>query len=115
MMPIALPLAPASVDYPDSTYDNIELLTDVNGYFQVIYSPRMVGDLDVFAYCEGGTFYYGGASDPLSLTVVNPEPTLPPEPTPAPMTDAYVLGMGAAGLVAIIAIGLVVILMLRKK
>jgi outer membrane protein assembly factor BamB len=110
----AIPLT-VSVDYPDSTYDDIALLTDVNGYFQVIYTPRMVADLTVFAWCEGGDFYYGGASDALSLTVVDPEPTPAPEATPAPMTDTYVIGMGAAGLAAIIVIGLVLILMMRKK
>jgi hypothetical protein len=31
------------------------------------------------------------------------------------MTDTYVLGMGAAGLVVIIVIGLLILLMLRKK
>jgi len=31
------------------------------------------------------------------------------------MTDSYVLGLGVASLVAIIAIGLVLILMLRKR
>jgi len=107
----AIPLT-VSVDYPDSTYDDIELLTDVNGYFQVIYSPRMVGDLTVFAWCEGGDFYYGGASDALSLTVANPEPTLPPDPTPAPMTDTYVVGTGIA---VIAAIAVAVLLILRKK
>jgi len=87
-------------------------LTDVNGYFQVIYTPRMVADLTVFAWCESGDFYYGGASDPLSLTVVNPEPTPPPEPTPAPMTDTYIAGSTIA---IIAALGIAVFLLLRKK
>jgi outer membrane protein assembly factor BamB len=61
----AIPLT-VSVDNPDSTYEDIPVMTDVNGYFQVIYTPEVLGDLTVFAWCEGGDFYYGGASDGLS-------------------------------------------------
>jgi hypothetical protein len=43
-------------------------------------------------------------------------PTTPaPTPTPETMTDAYIIGFGGAALVAIIAIGLIIILMLRKR
>jgi len=107
----AIPLT-VSVDYPDSTYDDIALLTDVNGYFQVIYSPRMVGDLTVFAWCEGGDFYYGGATDVLALTVVNPESTPPSEVTPAPPTETYIAGSTIAILAGI---AVAVFMILRKK
>jgi len=110
----SIPLT-VSVDYPDSTYDDIELLTDVNGYFQVIYTPRMVGDLTVFAWCEGGDFYYGGACDPLTLTVVDPQPTPPPDPTPPPMTDTYIIGFGAAAIIAIVIFGVLILMKVRKK
>jgi outer membrane protein assembly factor BamB len=113
-VPASIPLT-VSIDNPDSTTEDISLLTDVNGYFQVIYTPEILGDLTVFAWVEDGDFYYGGASDGTTLTVVAPEPPAPPDPTPAPMTDTYVLGMGAAAIVVIIVIGLVLILMMRKK
>ena len=44
-----------------------------------------------------------------------PQPTSPPDPTPAPPTDTYVMGFGIAILAAVIIIGLVIIMMMRKK
>ena len=59
---------------------------------------------------------YGGSYAETYFGVVDaPQPTAAPDPTPAPMTDTYVLGMGAAGLAAIVVIGLVLIMMMRKK
>jgi len=100
------------VDRPDSTFDDISIMTDENGYFQIIYTPDITGDLTVVAWCEAGDFYEAGASDTLSLSVVDPEPASTPEPTPVPMTDTYIAGSTIA---IVVAIGIAVFLILRKK
>lgn len=107
----AIPLT-VTVDRPDSTFDDISIMTDENGYFQVIYTPDITGDLTVVAWCADGDFYEAGASDTLSLSVVDPEPVSTPEPTPMPMTDTYLTGSTIAILAGI---AIAVFLILRKK
>jgi hypothetical protein len=80
-----------------------------------VFTPAVPGLSKVFATFGGSESYYGAVAE----TSVNVEmaagPTQARAATSAPMTDTYVLGLGAGAIVAIIAIGLVIILMLRKR
>ena len=44
-----------------------------------------------------------------------PQPTAPPDPTPAPMTDTYVMVFGIAAIIAIVVMGLLILMKVGKK
>jgi hypothetical protein len=44
-----------------------------------------------------------------------PEATPAPTPTPAPMTDMYILGSTAGIIIAIVVVGLLIVLLMRKR
>jgi outer membrane protein assembly factor BamB len=86
-----------------------------NGYYSFVYTPEISGTFDVYVTFEGTNSYYASSAETSFVIDEAPEATAAPTPTPAPMTDAYVLGIGAGSIIAIVAIGLVIILMLRKR
>ncbi len=89
--------------------------SDVDGFYSAVFTPEVPGKYVVYATFAGSESYWPSSA----VTAINvenaPEPTPMPTSTPAPMTDAYVLGLGGASIAAIIAIGIVLILMLRKR
>jgi hypothetical protein len=89
--------------------------TDLSGVFNFAWTPDIYGQYTVIATFAGSGGYYPSYAETAFVVDQAPEPTPAPTATPAPMTDTYVLGMGAAGLVAIVVIGLVLIMMMRKK
>jgi len=85
-----------------------------NGFYKLMFEPEVPGEYTVIATFAGSNAYYGSNAE-TALGVLD-APT-PPQETPAsePMTDAYVLGLGISGIVAIVVIGLILILMLRRR
>ena len=107
-----------SLDVVDSNgnYRNIgTATTDMSGTFGLMWTPDIPGQYTVIATFAGSESYGSSYAQTYMGVVEAPIPTPSPDPTPAPMTDTYVLGMGAAGLVAIVLIGLLILMMLRKK
>jgi hypothetical protein len=86
-----------------------------NGYYSFAYTPTIPGKFEVYASFEGSGAYYGSQAETSFVVEPAPEVTAPPTASPSPMTDAYVLGLGATSIIAIVAIGLIIILMLRKR
>jgi len=89
--------------------------SDASGFYSCTFVPEVPGKYTVIATFCGSGAYYGSYAEAAINVDQAPEPTPTPTPTPAPMTDAYVLGLGGASIAAIVAIGLVIILMLRKR
>jgi hypothetical protein len=88
--------------------------SDANGGFCCEFVPEVTGMYTVIATFEGSGAYCGSSSATY-LKVNDAVATPAPSETPGTMTDAYVLGLGAASIAAIVAIGLIIILMLRKR
>jgi hypothetical protein len=103
------------VDPNNNCYEVARATSDANGFFSATFVPLVPGKYTVIATFEGSAGYWPSQAE----TAINVEeaPAATPEPTPepAPMTDAYVLGLGLASIIAIVVIGLVIILMLRKR
>jgi hypothetical protein len=97
-----------------NVYDVGTATSDANGKFSVYFAPPVPGKYTVVAAFGGSEGYYG-SWDETDMMVESATVTAPPTASPAPMTDTYVLGLGAGAIIAIIAIGLVIILMLRKR
>ena len=103
------------LDPNGNSYDVATATSDVNGFYSATFTPPVPGKYTVYATFSGSESYWPSSA----VTALNvesaPQPTVAPTATPAPMTDTYVLGLGAGSIIAIIVIGLLVILMLRKR
>lgn len=103
------------LDPNGNCYDVATATSDSNGYYSTDFNPLVPGRYTIIASFTGSKAYFGSLAQTAIKVEEAPAPTAEPTPTPAPMTDSYVLGIGAGSIVAIVAIGLVVILMLRKR
>jgi outer membrane protein assembly factor BamB len=103
------------LDSNNNCYEIGTATTDANGFFRYTWVPIIPGDYTVYASFAGTNAYWPSQAEAAFTVMEAPEATPPPTPTPAPMTDAYVLGTGITAIVAIVIIGLVIILMLRKR
>jgi len=105
-----------SVFDPNGNYYDVGTATsDDSGFYKLMFTPPVPGEYTIIASFAGSNAYYGSHAE-TSIGVENaPDPTAPPTEPPATMTDAYVLSMGATAVIAIVAFGLVLILMLRKR
>ena len=102
----------SAIDSNGNLQDIGTTTSDTNGNFGKSWTPQVPGDYYVMAEFEGSKSY-GDSSATTYLSVAEAlEATPPPEGTPAPMTDTYVLGTGIA---IIAAIAVVALLLLRKK
>jgi hypothetical protein len=89
--------------------------SDANGCFSYQWTPDISGKFTVYASFEGSESYWPSHAETAFTVDLPPEATPPPTPSPAPMTDMYVLGTGVTAIIVILAVGLVIILMLRKR
>jgi hypothetical protein len=102
------------LDPNNNTYPVGTATSDEHGFYKMTFVPEVPGEYSVIAKFAGSESYYGSYAETainVEEAVATPAPTEPP----ASMTDAYVLGLGAASIAAIVAIGIVIILMLRKR
>jgi hypothetical protein len=103
------------VDPNNNCYDVGTTTSDASGFFKLTFTPQVPGKYTVIATFAGSESYYGSSAETALVVNEAPQPTPAPTPTPAPMTDTYITGFGISMLVAIVVIGLVIILMLRKR
>jgi hypothetical protein len=109
---------PVSIDVVDSNgnYRNIGSATsDASGLFSFTWMPDITGDYTIYASFAGSAAYYGSSAE-TSYHAVESSPT--PAPTAQPVqsvADLYFVPAIAGLLVAIIAVGLVTVLVLRKR
>jgi hypothetical protein len=89
--------------------------TDTTGTFGFTWTPDIPGDYKVIATFAGSNSYYDSSAATHFYASDAPQPTPAPTPEPGSMTDTYVLGFGIGAIIAILAIGLVIILMMRKR
>jgi hypothetical protein len=109
---------PVTIDVLDSNgnYRNIGTATsDSSGAYGFAWQPDIPGTYQVIATFEGSASYWPSHAVTYFTVEETPEATPPPTPTPAPMTDMYLFGATASIIVAIAAVGLVLVLMLRKR
>ncbi len=89
--------------------------SDADGYFSYNWTPDIEGKYTLYASFEGSESYW--PSHAVTSFAVDAAPEAPtPQPTqPASMADLYFLPATIGLFIAIIVIGLVMILMLRKR
>jgi len=109
---------PITLDVIDSNgnYYNIGTATsDASGTFAFTWTPIVPGDFTVLATYEGSNSYYGSSAEAHFYASEAPQPTPEPTPAPASMADIYILPGIIGIIIAIVVVGLILMLMLRKR
>jgi hypothetical protein len=93
-----------------------EVTTDLTGAYSYAWQPDIPGKYTIIASYSGSSSY--GSS--LAETAIQVDDAPPPSTTPIaekiqPMTDTYVLAVGAAIIIAIAVVGGVIVSMIRKR
>ena len=110
---------PVSIDAmdPNNNYIHIgDTTSDASGTFSYMFTPQTAGKYTVYATFAGSKSYY--ASYAQTALGVMEEPEAPPvvEPEPLTVTEQYFVPAVAGIIIAIIAVGAVLaILVLRKR
>ena len=103
------------IDSNTNCYDIGTTTTDANGFFSYEWTPAIPGKFTVFATFAGTNGYWPSQAETAFTVMKAPTATTEPTPQPASAADLYFLPMSIGTIVAIVAIGLVLILMLRKR
>ena len=98
-----------------NSYEVARATSDSSGYFGCTFEPEVPGVYKIITTFEGSGSYYGSFAE----TFVNVEeaPAATPAPTPEPesVADLYFVPMSIGTIVAIIVVGLLLFLMLRRR
>lgn len=101
---------------PNGNYVSIgEATSDANGLYAISYTPEVPGIYRIFAVYSGSNSYWGSQAETV-VSVTNPPPATP-EPTaePASMVETYFFPAIAALAIAIVVVGVVIIMTLKKR
>jgi hypothetical protein len=105
----------STLDPNGNFYEIGNTTSDANGMYSYAFTPEVPGVYTIFAMFEGSKSYYGSSAE----TAINVQEMPQASPTPTPpapsMADIYFLPAIIGMTIAIIAVGLVIILMLRKR
>jgi outer membrane protein assembly factor BamB len=107
-----------TLDVLDSNgnYRNIGTATaDANGAFSFMWKPDIPGKYTLYATFAGSKSYYSSCAE--TAFGVEEAPTATPEPTPQPASaaDLYFVPATTGIIIAIVIVGAILILMLRKR
>ena len=109
---------PVSIDVIDSN-ENYRTIgtatTDGSGAFTFTWVPDIPGDYTVIAKFAGTNSYWPSYSETSFTVEEQPIGTAPPTPTPASAADLYFVPMSIGTIVAIIVVGLLLFLLLRRR
>jgi hypothetical protein len=103
------------LDPNNNIYEVARTTSNENGFYSCTFVPEVPGKYNIIASFEGSSAYYGSFAE----TAINVEqaPAATPEPTPKPasLADIYILPGIIGIIIAIVVVGLVIILMLRRR
>ena len=103
------------LDPNNNQYEVGRTTTDADGMFKCAFTPEVPGEYTVIATFAGGESYWPSHATTALLVEEAPAATPEPTPTPAPMTDMYVTGFGTGMIIAIVVVGLLLFMLLRKR
>jgi hypothetical protein len=86
--------------------------SDMSGVYSLVWKPDIPGKYTVIATFAGSESYGSSYAQTNFFVEEAPQPTAPPDSTPAPPTETYIAGSTIA-IIAAVAVG--VLLILRKK
>jgi hypothetical protein len=104
-----------TIDPNGNFYEIGNTTSDINGNFAYMFTPEVPGEYQILARFEGSKAY--GPSYASTYLGVDEAPQATPTPTPPPpsMVETYFVPGIVGVIIAVIAVGLVLVLMLRKR
>jgi outer membrane protein assembly factor BamB len=101
---------------PNNNYYEVGRTTsDISGLFSCAFTPEVPGKYTVVARFAGSESYYSSYAETAVQVQEAPAPTVAPTAAPASLADLYFLPMSIVILVAVIVVGLLLFLLLRKR
>jgi hypothetical protein len=102
-------------DVNENTYEVGRTTSACDGSFSFDWDPEIPGEYLVTATFAGSESYYPSFAH--TTVFVEEAPPAPPEatPTPAPMTDTYVLGSTVGIVVTLAVASLIIVLLIRRR
>jgi hypothetical protein len=112
---VGVEVAVSVLDPNNNYYEVGRTTSDASGFYSVAFTPEVPGKYTIYASFAGSGAYYGSSAETAINVEEAPAATPAPTPTPAPMTDTYILGSTVGIIIAIVVVGLLVVLLLRKR
>ncbi|MBN1245554.1 PQQ-binding-like beta-propeller repeat protein [Candidatus Bathyarchaeota archaeon] len=103
------------MDPNGNMYEIGRTTSDIEGNYGYAFEPLVPGTYQVIATFEGTASYYPSSATTYLTVDEAPAATAEPTPVPASAADLYFMPVSIGIIVAIIAVGIVLILMLRKR
>jgi outer membrane protein assembly factor BamB len=118
-MPTNAQGVPVTIDAIDPNNNFVHLgdaTSDATGAYSYIWTPPAIpGHYNIIATFCGSNSYYSSSGETAAFVVDAPAATPAPVQAAQPNTDMYVIGTGIAIIIAIAIVGLVIVLILRKR
>jgi outer membrane protein assembly factor BamB len=103
------------LDSNNNFYEVGKTTSDANGFYKMTFEPPVPGEYTVIASFEGSESYWGSHAETAIDVSEAPAATPEPTPTPASIADMYFVPAIIGIIIAIIVVGAVIVLMLRKR
>jgi hypothetical protein len=103
------------LDPNNNCYEIGRTTSDVTGAFGFAYEPLVPGTYQIIATFEGSNAYGPSSAATFIHVMEASTATAEPTPTPASVADLYFVPAVSGIIVAIIAVGLLLFLLLRKR
>ena len=101
---------------PNNNYYEVGRTTsDTSGMYKLAFTPLVPGEYTIIATFQGSESYYGSYAETAINVEDAPAATSEPTPEPASMADLYLIPSTIGIIVAIIVVGVILVLMLRKR
>jgi outer membrane protein assembly factor BamB len=102
-------------DPNNNLYDIGTVTSDANGMYSLLWEPPVPGEYIVTASFDGSEGYWPSFAEAALGVLEAPAATPEPTPPPASVADIYFLPMSIGMIIAIIVVGAVLVLMLRRR
>jgi outer membrane protein assembly factor BamB len=103
------------IDPNTNVYDIGTATSDATGAFGFNFEPSVPGTYQIIAAFAGSASYYGSSATTYITVEEAPAETPPPTPPPASVADMYFVPAISGIIVAIVIVGVIIVLMLRKR
>jgi hypothetical protein len=104
-----------TLDPNGNFYEIGRTTSDTSGNYGYAFEPPVPGMYQIIATFEGSASYYGSVATTYMDVSEAPAATPEPTPTPASIADMYFVPATIGIIIAIVAVGAVIVLMLRKR